>query len=92
MSAIYGVVRGKVVVLPEDVTLPDGSTVEVRVVSPDRTRADEAQAEEQFKRKLVELGLLAQVRTPAPIPPDVDRTPIEVTGKPLSKMLIEERR
>ena len=92
MSTIYGVVRGKVVVLPEDAALPDGSTVEVRVVSPHSGRTEDAEAEAQFKQKLVELGLLAKVRPPAPIPADVDRTLIQVTGKPLSEMIIEERR
>ncbi len=52
---------------------------------------DEAEAEERFKQKLVELGLLKEVKTPVGVPAN-DRTPIKVKGKPLSQHIIEERR
>lgn len=91
MDTIIGVVRGNVVVLPESVDLPDGSAVEVRVLTTDYERVDD-EAETRFKQRLVELGLLTTIRTPAPIPPEADRTPIQVRGKPLSEIIIEERR
>ena len=52
---------------------------------------DEAEAEERFKQKLVELGLLKEVKTPVGVPTN-DRTPIKVKGKPLSQNIIEGRR
>lgn len=51
----------------------------------------EAQKEEHFKQKLVELGLLREVKIPACVP-EGDRAPIKVKGKPLSHSIIEERR
>lgn len=56
----------------------------------------EAQAEKRFKQKLVELGLLKEVKTLSGVPRAGrwadDRTPIKVEGKPLSESIIEERR
>jgi hypothetical protein len=91
MSAIHGVVRGNVVVLPEDAALPDGLRVEVRPLVP-LAHPDAIEVEGRFKQQLVEMGLLEKVRRPVPIPADVDRRPIEVEGKPLSELIIEERR
>ena len=51
----------------------------------------DAHAEELFKKKLVELGLLAKVTTRGEVPKG-DRTPIRVAGKPLSKSIIDDRR
>ena len=62
------------------------------VASPEGNRVGDEDAEMQFKLQLVESGLLTQVRTPTSLPSDVDRTPIQVIGKPLSKVIIEERR
>lgn len=53
--------------------------------------SNEAQAEERFKEKLVELGLLGEIKIPACVP-EGDRTPIKVKGKPLSQSIIEEQR
>jgi hypothetical protein len=52
---------------------------------------DEARVEKRFKQKLVELGLLKEVKAPSGVP-EGDRTPIKVKGKPLSQSIIEERR
>jgi hypothetical protein len=49
--------------------------------------------EEEFKKKLLELGLLTEI-TP-PLPPDKypkDRKPIPVEGNPVSDLIIRERR
>ena len=52
---------------------------------------DKTHREENFKRKLQELGLLEEVRSrPRQIPGD--RTLIVVKGKPFSETIIEERR
>jgi hypothetical protein len=52
---------------------------------------DEAQAEERFKQKLVELGLVQEIKVSTGVPGG-DRTPINVKGKPLSQSIIEDRR
>jgi hypothetical protein len=49
-------------------------------------------SEEDFKQHLREVGLLAAVETPGLTEPARDRTPIQVKGQPLSRMIIEERR
>jgi hypothetical protein len=49
--------------------------------------------QEEFKQRLFELGLLPQI-TP-PLPADAipkNRRPIPIEGKPVSEMIIEERR
>ena len=90
MRSLYGVVKGDVVILPEDANLPDGLTVEIRPVEPDPQQSDAA--EEQFLQRLLELGLLTEIKRPPRIPPEGDRTPIQVEGTPLSEMIIQERR
>jgi hypothetical protein len=51
----------------------------------------EAQAEKRFKQKLVELGLVKEVK-PFPKALAGDRTPVKVKGKPLSQSIVEGRR
>jgi hypothetical protein len=53
--------------------------------------SEEAAAEERFKQRLLEKGLLKEIKRP-PYEAKGDRTPIKVKGKPLSEMIIEERR
>jgi hypothetical protein len=53
--------------------------------------ADEFEAEERFKQKLVELGLLKNITIPSG-ELESRRTPIKVKGKPLSQTIIENRR
>lgn len=53
--------------------------------------ADEFEAEERFKLKLVELGLLKSITIPS-AEPEGRRTPIKVKGKPISQTIIENRR
>ena len=52
---------------------------------------DKTHGEENFKRKLQELGLLEEVRS-RPKQTRGNRTLINVKGKPLSETIIEERR
>lgn len=49
--------------------------------------------EEEFKRKLVEDGLLKAIKPRVTdFAPYRDRRPVEIEGKPLSQTIIEERR
>jgi hypothetical protein len=51
---------------------------------------DEFEAEQHFKRKLMELGLLKNITIPSG-KPEGRRTPIKVKGKPTSQAIIENR-
>ena len=66
--------------------LPENSHVRLRVI-PNEERS----AENRFKQHLVVLGLLREVRD-ALDSTEKDRIPIEVKGKPLSQVIIDERR
>jgi hypothetical protein len=87
MEIYEGVVKDRVVVLPEDVHLDEGIRVEVRV----RPIGEES-LEDLYKQTLVQAGLIKEAkRHPRDVPKE-DRTPIRVDGKCLSQMIIEERR
>ena len=92
MVIYRGVVKDGVVVLPDDADLPDGQQVEVRIVpvSPEGTWDDER--ERRFVLHLREAGYLSSPEGPAPDQAEDDFAPIEVSGIPLSQMIIEERR
>ncbi len=49
-------------------------------------------SEAACKQRLLALGLLGEIKQPLKTPLPGDRTPIRVSGKPLSQMIIEERR
>jgi len=70
----------------QNLNLPDNTRVRLQVIP-----TEEMLAESRFKQRLVELGLLREVRVPLDVLGE-DRTPIEVKGKPLSQVIIEERR
>src|SRR5437870_4164146 len=90
-GVVHGVVRGGVIVLDEAGALPEGASVEVRVASP-LTQDEERAREDAFEQRLVALGRLRMIPHPIPDPPGLDRTPIDVPGRPLSEQIIEERR
>lgn len=49
--------------------------------------------EEAFAHHLVDVGILSAAKPPlTDLPPYQHRQPIETTGKPLSEVLLEERR
>jgi hypothetical protein len=49
--------------------------------------------EEAFAHKLVEFGILSDVKPPiTDFTPYQNRQPVETTGKPLSEVILEERR
>ena len=49
--------------------------------------------EDEFAHKLVEFGLLSEVKPPiTDFTPYQNRQPVKTTGKPLSEVIMEERR
>lgn len=92
MATVYGVVKGNIVVLPEHVALPDGQPVEVRIIGAEDSSTDDEQREDAFLQKLLDVGLLEEIKSPPRVPPVGDRSPISVKGIPLSQLIIEERR
>jgi hypothetical protein len=49
--------------------------------------------EDELERRLFDAGLLSEIRPPTlDLAPYRDRRPVEVTGKPLSEVIMEERR
>lgn len=91
MTIYHGVVKGNAVLLPESVSLPDGTEVEIRV-SDVSDPADEQQREELFKQELLKAGLISEIKRPTHRPESGERKLIQVRGQPLSEMIIEERR
>ncbi len=96
MTVYEGVVKDNVVLLPEDVHLQDGTKVEVTVVP---TAVDEFMlpgaleaAEEAFRQHLLERGLILEIKHQSHVEPKGNRRPIKVKGKPMSQMVIEDRR
>lgn len=92
MPTYPGVVQGNVVILPDDIHLADGLTVEIHIPASDAEPSSQADPEAAFLQRLLELGLLTEIRTPDRTQDDRDRVLIEVEGKPLSETIIEERR
>lgn len=96
MTVYHGIVKDNIILLPKEVHLQDGTEVEVTIVpttvngqiSPELLEA----AEEAFKQRLLEKGLLIEIKRPSRTEPEGDRTPIKVKGKPMSRMVIEDRR
>jgi len=82
-----GVVKGNTIVLEDDVPLPEGARVALTVALEERSA--EERREELYAR-LEAQGLISVPKTP---PERIrETTPIEVKGKPLSEIIIEERR
>jgi hypothetical protein len=92
MAVYRGVVKGNIVLLDEPVDLADGVVVEVRPMFPPPATPEEREREAAFSRRLLELGLIKSIPTWEPDPPGLDRTPIQIEGRPVSETIIEERR
>ena len=55
--------------------------------------ADAPMTENEFACKLVEFGVLSEIKPPiTDLAPYQKRQPVETTGKPLSEVILEERR
>ncbi len=91
MRIYHGVVKGNAVMLPEDVDLEEGLPVEVRIPSTQVQNPDLGHPEGRFKQQLQMRGLIQEIRS-HPDETEYDRMPIQVRGKPLSEIIIEERR
>ena len=87
MQVYEGIVKDRVVLLPDDVHLDEGQRVEIRI-----REAGQDSPEELFKKRLVEAGLLEEIKRASWPLADQDRTPIQVKGEPLSEQIMEERR
>ncbi len=90
MLIYQGMIKGKVVVLPEEVHLEEGTIVEVRFLLSPQAQSSQP-TESMFKQRLITLNLLTEAKTPPPISLKARRF-IQVKGKPLSQTIIEERR
>jgi hypothetical protein len=93
MSVYHGTVIGNTVKLPKEVVLTDGLRVEIRVPSaPSSPPRGTLTTEEQFQQRLLTLGLITEIHRPSPTVPLIAPVLVQVKGKPLSEMIIEERR
>jgi hypothetical protein len=82
-----GVVKGNKIVLEDDRSLPDGARVRVSVIAE---KMDLEEREREFYERLEAEGLLTVPQTP--LGQVRQNKPLEVKGKPLSEIIIEERR
>lgn len=92
MTVYRGIVRGNRVVLPEGVHLADGLVVEVDVAPVSHQERSDEERERSFVQGLEESGVVGRREPVALDEAEDDFTPIEVSGTPLSQMIIEERR
>jgi hypothetical protein len=90
MIVFYGVVEDGVVRLPKNLEPPEGQLVEVHVPADDDDDDDLAAREEAFRQYLITTGrILPRANTPrVPIEPI---RPDEITGTPLSEIIVAER-
>ena len=92
MLVVRGVVKGRTVLLPDSIQLTEGAEVEVRVRDGRRKYTPSSLSEKAFKEKLIEIGLLKEWRLPRDDKAMTVRIPAEVQGRPLSELIIAERR
>lgn len=84
MYKVKGIYDGKRVVLLEPLPVPPHTSVEVLV-------AEEAlDLEQVYWQQLVEQGLISEVRSL--LTDEEPFSPVHPTGKPVSEIIIEERR
>ncbi len=91
-SIYYGVVQDNRVVLPADVQLREGERVEIRLLDPPTVPAVTAASDDLLQHRLLDLGLLREIKAFTPDPSGTNRTPIRAEGQPISEQIIEERR
>jgi hypothetical protein len=89
---VRGVVKDRVIVLPDSIHLTEGAEVEVRVRSERRKYTPSSFSEMAFKERLIEKGLLKEINTPVKADTIMVRAPVQVEGQPLSALIIAERR
>ncbi|MCX6029983.1 MAG: hypothetical protein NT169_11895 [Chloroflexi bacterium] len=64
---------------------------EVRLPSSKLAQPKPVEREDLFKKRLLKIGLLREVKTPYLVASTDNRAPIQVAGEPLSRAIIEER-
>ena len=84
MLQVKGIYDGKRINSLEEILLPPNTLVQVIVWQ------DSEDQENQYRQRLVESGLLNEVRLTTERLPSF--TPVHVKGAPLSQTIIEERR
>lgn len=85
MLVCHGVVKNNVIFIPSNqVKLFEGMRVEVRIPS--------LSTEEQFKHKLLKLGLVTEIKNDFYKASAEEQPLAQIQGKSLSQMIIEERR
>ena len=87
-----GVVKGRTVLLSDSIQLTEGAEVEVRVRDEWREHTPSALSEKVFREKQIGIGLLKEWRLPGNDEAMTVRIPAEVQGRPLSELVIAERR
>ncbi len=93
MAPYDGVVRDNVVVLPDDVRLPDGTPVEVRPrVGDARDDDDSAAVDAELRAAGLLDETLDDLDVGAAATDRDDFEPVPFNGRPLSEQIIEERR
>lgn len=92
VGVYYGVVKGKTVILPDEVQLIEGSVVTIKGPVADLEQVPVALREALFWRYMAETGQIAAPKQALTPRASEDFEPIRVTGKPLSETIIEERR
>jgi hypothetical protein len=86
----HGVVRDNVVIL-DGMDLPDGTRVELRVLASD-AEPMQSSIPEAVRQEMLARGLVIEFKEPLPDEWFEEYTPIHVAGKPLSEIIIDERR
>ncbi len=71
----------------------DLTAIEGPVPHPELNADELKAAESRFKEKLLEMGMITEIRDPMQYPPQEDRiAPVKVKGIPLSEVIVAERR
>ena len=84
MLKVKGVYDGTKVVLSEPLPLPPNSPVEVLILEPSEEQ------ETAYWQKLLDMGLIKRILPRAGS--EIEFSPVTITGEPISKTIIEDRR
>ncbi len=90
MTVYYGMVKGNSIILLGDAQLAEASIVEIRL--PELDQVPEEVREEAYLQYLLATGRISAIPKRGSCSSGEDFEPIEVKGKPLSEIIIEERR
>ncbi len=89
MTVCYGMVKGNSIILLGDAQLAEGSIVEIRL--PELDQVPEEVREGAFLQYLLATGRISAIPKRGSRSRREEFEPIEVKGKPLSEIIIEER-